>query len=298
MSPGDDRFAQTMADLSSRLRDRMAQQPRPDPITALKNRQAALRAFDQERRQKLYLIGGGLGCVVAAGALAWGIVMFAQPDQTATSMPDRAATVAPVTPPPDAPAAPAKLAAATPPPTPAPAPAPAPPEVQAPPPPAPVNVEATTVPAPDPRPGPAQADAKPVEQAAVPAKDTTPSNASPADRPPPAPPLSRREIAEAQQLLAEFGFHPGPVDGSAGPRTLDAVSRYQQRRGLAETGVLDGGLLQQLRQDPSPRTVMVAQQPPPSLPRYAQTQSRTPSVFRPVEMAGQQITTWLNSVFR
>ncbi len=311
MTPGDERFAQSMADLSSRLRDRMARQRPTDPITALKDRQAALKAFDRERRQKLYVIAGGLGCIVAAGALAWGIVMFAQPDQAATAMPNRTATAVPVTPPPATPSPPpeatpspppAKLASATTPPAEARPPVPPAPVTS----PAPVTIESTTVPAPDRKqvspPVPDQAEAKPVEQAAAPVQDPNSSSASSADRPPPtAPALSRTEVAEVQQLLAEFGFNPGPVDGSAGPRTLDAVSRYQAQRGLPQTGALDSGLLRQLRKDPAPKTEMVAQRPPPAYtppPRYAQsTTFRTPAVFRPVEMAGQQITTWLNSVF-
>ncbi|HZQ00139.1 MAG TPA: peptidoglycan-binding protein [Reyranella sp.] len=266
-----------MADLSSRLRQRMAQHPPTDPISALKRRQAALKAYDEQRRQKLWLIAGGFGCMVAAGALAWGIVMFAAAGRPAS---DRA--VGPVQTAHMEPAAPVQTASATP--------------DQAPAPDA-VAVEVTTVPAPD---------AQPVEtrQAEARPADAQPPDAQTANTKPEPPPLPRRDIIAAQQLLAEFGFDPGPIDGTAGPRTLEAVSRYEESRGLPRTGALDAAMLQRLRQDPAPK-VMVAQRPasppPQPQPQYAQAeppQRRTPAVFRPVEMAGRQITIWLSSVFR
>jgi localization factor PodJL len=50
-------------------------------------------------------------------------------------------------------------------------------------------------------------------------------------------------IAEAQRLLAERGYDPGPVDGRPGPRTEAAVRSFQRRAGLAETGQITQSLI-------------------------------------------------------
>jgi hypothetical protein len=46
-------------------------------------------------------------------------------------------------------------------------------------------------------------------------------------------------VGQAQELLKEAGFNPGPLDGLLGPRTREALRRYQASHGLPETGVLD-----------------------------------------------------------
>jgi hypothetical protein len=46
-------------------------------------------------------------------------------------------------------------------------------------------------------------------------------------------------VGQAQELLKEAGFNPGPIDGILGPRTRKALGRYQASHGLPETGVLD-----------------------------------------------------------
>jgi peptidoglycan hydrolase-like protein with peptidoglycan-binding domain len=51
--------------------------------------------------------------------------------------------------------------------------------------------------------------------------------------------LSRGEIQVAQAHLQEFGFDPGPIDGSYTPQTQAAVRGYQARYGLPVTGLLD-----------------------------------------------------------
>jgi hypothetical protein len=259
MSPGDERFAQSMADLSSRLRERMAVRPRTDPITALKRRQAALRAYDHERRQKLLVMLGGVGCVVAASALAWGIVMLAEPADV--PLPAAASTVAP-----------GQVADVE----------PAIPRTQASP-----TVAAAAEPA-----------APPAISTIAPPEAGQLSIAMSAQPLPPVPALGRGDVAEVQRLLTAFGFNPGPIDGSAGPRTLDAIQRYQEKRGLPQTSALDQGILRQLRQDPSPRTVSVAQRPAAPLPASPPPRRPNAGVFEPVRLAGQQITNWLSAVFR
>jgi hypothetical protein len=46
-------------------------------------------------------------------------------------------------------------------------------------------------------------------------------------------------VGQAQELLKEAGFNPGPIDGILGPRTKAALRRYQARHGLPQTGGLD-----------------------------------------------------------
>jgi len=50
-------------------------------------------------------------------------------------------------------------------------------------------------------------------------------------------------VKKIQTLLAEQGYDPGPVDGVAGPRTLQAVRQFQHKVGEPETGQIDTGLV-------------------------------------------------------
>jgi hypothetical protein len=61
-------------------------------------------------------------------------------------------------------------------------------------------------------------------------------------------PLNSDEVLETQAWLKAFGFDPGPLDGLPGPKTTDAVKRYQTARQIEETGSLDRSVLQQVRQ--------------------------------------------------
>jgi hypothetical protein len=46
-------------------------------------------------------------------------------------------------------------------------------------------------------------------------------------------------IAQAQERLKAAGADPGYIDGVLGPRTREALRRYQARQGLPTTGLLD-----------------------------------------------------------
>lgn len=54
-------------------------------------------------------------------------------------------------------------------------------------------------------------------------------------------------IAQAQALLAQRGYEPGPADGLVGPRTSDAVRAFRQSMGLGDTDTIDAALLNALR---------------------------------------------------
>ncbi|MEM6712271.1 MAG: peptidoglycan-binding protein [Pseudomonadota bacterium] len=54
-------------------------------------------------------------------------------------------------------------------------------------------------------------------------------------------------IAQAQRLLAERGYDPGPADGLIGPRTTEAIRAFQRSVGLAANGSVDQALLDALQ---------------------------------------------------
>jgi len=48
---------------------------------------------------------------------------------------------------------------------------------------------------------------------------------------------SGSEVEDLQRKLAGQGINPGPVDGIFGPKTEDAVKRFQERAGLDADGI-------------------------------------------------------------
>jgi TPR repeat protein len=79
-----------------------------------------------------------------------------------------------------------------------------------------------------------------------PGESPTPSTARslPAERAPRAQAPSR--VRRAQERLQAAGFDPGPPDGTLGPKTREALRRYQQTQGLPATGELDAPTLDAL----------------------------------------------------
>jgi peptidoglycan hydrolase-like protein with peptidoglycan-binding domain len=58
--------------------------------------------------------------------------------------------------------------------------------------------------------------------------------------------LSRDEIMRAQQALDQKGFDVGKADGIMGPRTKQALGKFQQQQKLQQTGQLDQNTLSKL----------------------------------------------------
>jgi len=54
------------------------------------------------------------------------------------------------------------------------------------------------------------------------------------------------EIVEAQQLLKEYGYYSGPLDGTMNQRTREALRSFQQSRQLTVTGLIDNDTAQEL----------------------------------------------------
>lgn len=50
-------------------------------------------------------------------------------------------------------------------------------------------------------------------------------------------------VKNVQQILADLGYVPGPIDGAWGENTSRAISEFQQDRGLPETGQISPELL-------------------------------------------------------
>ena len=51
--------------------------------------------------------------------------------------------------------------------------------------------------------------------------------------------MSGDEIRQAQQKLKDDGDYTGQVDGKMGPKTAQALKKFQQSNGLKQTGHLD-----------------------------------------------------------
>jgi hypothetical protein len=51
-------------------------------------------------------------------------------------------------------------------------------------------------------------------------------------------PIQPIDIKRGQELLGKLGFDPGPADGWPGQRTMSAVKKYQEARGLTADGLL------------------------------------------------------------
>ena len=60
------------------------------------------------------------------------------------------------------------------------------------------------------------------------------------------PPPAASRVQQAQARLKAAGFDPGPPDGTLGPKTRDALRRYQRTKGLQATGELDAQTLDAL----------------------------------------------------
>ena len=66
-----------------------------------------------------------------------------------------------------------------------------------------------------------------------------------------------RLVPEAQQLLTELGYVPGPIDGIPGPLTIAALTAFQSRAGLAPSGTVNEESLVALRGVASIREIQI-----------------------------------------
>lgn len=62
------------------------------------------------------------------------------------------------------------------------------------------------------------------------------------------PNLDQEGIKKVQDALKSKGFDPGPIDGVVGPRTREAVRRFQDSYGIKADGQIDNQTLYALGQ--------------------------------------------------
>ena len=74
----------------------------------------------------------------------------------------------------------------------------------------------------------------------------------------PAPTSSKALTAEAQTLLTQLGYNPGPIDGLYGGKTRRAIEAFQRKDGLPEDGRVSEGLLASLRAAASTTALVVS----------------------------------------
>lgn len=82
---------------------------------------------------------------------------------------------------------------------------------------------------------------------------------------------------EAQQLLTDLGYDPGPVDGDYGRRTADAVKAFQRDAGITQDGWIDEDLLSTLTKTKTTYKPPVISQSKPQSQTSAQPRSSIPS---------------------
>lgn len=95
--------------------------------------------------------------------------------------------------------------------------------------------------------------------------------------------LTRSEIVEVQERLSTLGFSPGTADGIAGPRTNDAIGKFEETIGLPTNGQANASILSALRDYVSDaelsewRSTQVKRQPAPTATKRKQptTQATT-----------------------
>ena len=80
-------------------------------------------------------------------------------------------------------------------------------------------------------------------------------------------------LGDIQQLLADFGYDPGSLDGVMGQQTREAIRRFQEDRGLRADGRLDGATFDALTTQP-PAVEMTPL--PPTEPRHQAVEAQSP----------------------
>src|SRR5262245_26165626 len=86
-------------------------------------------------------------------------------------------------------------------------------------------------------------------EAAVPAASTgsvAATNGTPRTKPG-SPANSDSTIKQVQQILADLGYAPGPIDGTMGDETQRAVSAFQRDRKIAQNGHITPELLREIK---------------------------------------------------
>jgi hypothetical protein len=62
-----------------------------------------------------------------------------------------------------------------------------------------------------------------------------------------APELTNALVGLVQRHLTDLGYDPGPIDGLIGPRTREAIRRFQREQGNPAAGFVTFALLARIR---------------------------------------------------
>ena len=76
-----------------------------------------------------------------------------------------------------------------------------------------------------------------------------PPTSSQSDSRPQSHSLGTKQIREVQQLLADLGYDPGPIDGKYGRQTAKAVKEYQRKIYHPQTGEIEDVLIYLLKKE-------------------------------------------------
>jgi peptidoglycan hydrolase-like protein with peptidoglycan-binding domain len=68
-------------------------------------------------------------------------------------------------------------------------------------------------------------------------------------------------VKRVQQILADLGYAPGPIDGEMGANTASAISAFQRDHNITETGQITPQLLDELRRVTGRNLTKTASQP-------------------------------------
>ena len=97
---------------------------------------------------------------------------------------------------------------------------------------------------------PSKPAAAPASAPAESARPGMPESAAPAaaDAPAHPAPATSMSVEDMQKRLVELGYQPGTPDGKSGPRTVNALKKFQQDHHLPVTGRLDAETTLRLQQ--------------------------------------------------
>jgi peptidoglycan hydrolase-like protein with peptidoglycan-binding domain len=78
--------------------------------------------------------------------------------------------------------------------------------------------------------------------------------------------LSKTQAKQVQEELKSAGLYKGPVDGEMGPEMKQAISQFQQQKGLSRTGVVDQQTFAALGKDQGSNSQNQGTGPTPNTP--------------------------------
>jgi hypothetical protein len=106
-------------------------------------------------------------------------------------------------------------------------------------------------------------------------------------------PHGSHAVRALQRQLTQLGYRPGPIDGRYGPRTRDAITWFQTKHGLTQTGTATPTTRRHLtwrattpqpQTTPNPNYVTTTPQPIPHAPAQATADTSRPAELSPAAL--------------